>query len=278
VRAVLPRGPQVAAATGAMALELVISMQHSQSNGLVAALVIFAFAALERERPWTAGALIAAGFFLKIYGVAVAVLALLYPWRGRVAVSTVVWGLALAIAPLLVLSAGELATQYAGWSRMSDTFVVARNASLMRLAEQASIGAAGLLAIQALGGVAYLLPFARLDAWTDPRFRLGLLCSLLIAMVIFNKSAEPPTYIVAVAGGAIWYAARERKTAMDHLVLALVLFTSIVSTEVYPWRGIAVGPYTMKTISCFAVWLRINAALLTDHYPRRGVPLTEAPA
>ena len=87
--------------------------------------------------------------------------------------------------------------------------------------------------------------------------------------MIFNISAEPPTYVVAVTGGAIWYAARPRKGVIDRVVLGVLLLTSFVSTDAYGQRGMLVGPYTLKALGCFIVWVRINAAQLTGDYAAR---------
>ena len=269
LRALWPQGWQARLALAIVVLELVISMQSSQSNALVAALMVAAFAALERRRPWTAGAFIAGGLFLKVYGAAVGCLAILYRWRGRAIGATAVWLVFFALAPLVVLTVPELEQQYRAWLGVRGTFVTERNASIMRIVAAFGSPYLGPVVVQALGAAVFVLPFARVKEWSSPRFRLDLLCSLLIAIVIFNISAEPPTYVVAVTGGAIWYAARPRKGVIDRVVLGVLLLTSFVSTDAYGQRGMLVGPYTLKALGCFIVWVRINAALLTGDYAAR---------
>jgi hypothetical protein len=261
-----PDGPRARIAMAAIALELVVSIQSSQSNALVAAQMVLAFAALERRQVWRAGAFVAAGFFLKVYGAAVGVLSLLYGWRLRAIASTAVWLAVLGLAPLAVITAPELARHYARWADVGGTFDDRQNASVMRWLELAEFPPAASTIVQAAGALVFLLPFLRRSAWRSARFRLDLLCSLLMAAVIFNISAEPPTYVVAVTGGAIWYAARPVRRGSDHAMLAILLFTSFVSTDAYGLRGPFVGPYTLKTLGCLIVWLRINAGLLTDAY------------
>jgi hypothetical protein len=252
-----------------VAIELATSLQNAQSNALVAALVIFAFVDLERQRNWRAGLSIAGGFFLKGYGLAAGVLALVYPQRLRAIGTTVVWFVALALSPLVILSIGELSQQYVDWFGVRGTFEVTRNASVMRVWARYVDSGTNPLVLQAIGGIVFLLPFGRVHAWPDPRFRLGLLCSLLVALVIFNNSAEPPTFIIAVAGGAIWYATGQPRSRLDRaLVLALILGVSLISTDVYPraWRGAFMGPYTGKAMGCLILWLRINWELLKGNY------------
>jgi hypothetical protein len=250
-----------------VAVELTVSLQHVQSNALVAALVILAFVELERARSWRAGFYIAAGFFLKVYGAAAGCLALLYRHRIKSVAASAVWFAALAAAPLIVLSWGELVDQYQAWLNVGGTFTVMRNMSLMRVAVQYLDPDLNPVVIQAAGALLLVAPFARIRAYSDRRFRIRLLCSLLIAMVIFNNSAEPPTYVIALAGAAIWYASEDRSRRDRWLTLPLLLVILLISTDVYPrpFRAYA-GPWTVKAIGCLVVWLRINWELLTSRY------------
>ena len=266
VRALWPDERRLVATMALVVIELVTSMQNTQSNALVAALIVLAFVQLEREQSWRAGFSIAAGFFLKGYGAAVGLLALLYPKRVRTVAATLAWGAALAAVPLIVLSADELLRQYTEWANVRDTFDPARKASVMRVWARYVDRDINPLLIQAIGGLVLLIPFARVSAWRDPLFRLRLLCSLLVALVIFNDSAEPPTYIVAITGCAIWYLCDPARSRLDRVVtLAIILGVSLISTDLYPrsLRGTLLGPYTAKAMGCLILWLRMNWELLT---------------
>jgi hypothetical protein len=259
-------------------LELVGSLQHIQSNALVAALIIGAYSQLERERTWRGAFCIAAGFFLKGYGAAAGCLALLYPARFRVIGATASWFVALGLAPLAVLSAGELVEQYRQWLSVGGTFTVMRNMSLMRVFVSYVAPSVNPVVIQAIGGAIFVLPFVRVSAWSDVRFRLRMVCSLLIALVIFNNSAEPPTYVIALSGVAIWYASERERSRRDRwLTLSLILVVLLISTDVYPrgFRTLA-GPWTVKAVGCLVIWLRINWEMLVGHYTPTGQQVSEA--
>jgi hypothetical protein len=269
ISSVWPRGDRRTVVALALAgLELVGSLQHIQSNALVAALIIGAYSQLERERTWRAAFCIAGGFFLKGYGAAAGCLALLYPARFRAIGATAAWFVALALAPLIVLSAGELVEQYRQWLGVSGTFTVMRNMSLMRVFVSYVAPSVNPVVVQAIGGAIFALPFLRVSAWSDERFRLRVLCSLLIALVIFNNSAEPPTYVIALSGVALWYASERERTRRDRwLTLSLILVILLISTDVYPraLRSIA-GPWTVKAVGCLVIWLRINWEMLTTRF------------
>ena len=260
VRAVFPDDRRAVVALALMSIELITSLQNVQSNALVAACAIVAYAEMERQRNWRAGLSIAAGFFIKGYGAVAGLLALVFPQRFRIAGAAAACGLALALAPLIILSPRELAGQYAEWVGVRGTFTPTSNASVMRVWLRYVDPETSPLVIQAIGGLLLLLPFARVHAWRDPAFRLRLLCSLLVALVIFNNSAEPATYILAVSGGAMWYAAGPPRGRVDRAVsLGLLLGVSLISTDLYPraWRA-TIGPYTFKAMGCLILWIRMN--------------------
>jgi hypothetical protein len=266
IRALWPDDDRrVVVALGLVSIELVTSLQSAQSNALVAALIVLTFVQLEREQSWRAGFSIAAGFFLKGYGAAAGLLALLYPKRVRAMGATLAWIAALAAVPLLVLSADELLSQYAQWANVRDTFDPGRKASVMRVWARYVDPDVNPLVIQLVGGLFLLLPFARARAWRDPLFRQRLLCSVLVALVIFNDAAEPPTYIVAMTGCAIWYLSDSARSRMDRVVALTIMFgVSLISTDLYPrsLRGTLMGPYTAKAMGCLILWIWMNWELL----------------
>ena len=270
IRALWPDERRVVATMALVAIELVTSMQNTQSNALVAALIVLAFVQMEREQSWRAGLSIAAGFFLKGYGAAVGLLAVLYPKRFRIAGATLAWGVALAALPLIVISADELLRQYGDWANVRETFDPERKASVMRVWARYVDAGGSALFIQVAGGVLLLLPFARVRQWRDPLFRLRMLASLLVALVIFNDSAEPPTYVIAMTGCAIWYLSEPVRSRTDHIVtLAIMVGVSLISTDLYPRAGrTLIGPYTAKAVGCLILWLRMNWELLTWHEGR----------
>jgi len=99
-----------------------------------------------------------------------------------------------------------------------------------------------------------------------------MLASLLVALVIFNDSAEPPTYVIAMTGCAIWYLSEPVRSRTDHIVtLAIMLGVSLISTDLYPRAGrTLIGPYTAKAVGCLILWLRMNWELLTKCAERLG--------
>src|SRR5579871_4967844 len=83
------------------AIELFISLQNLQSNGLVAALMIGTFAALERDRPILAALLAGLAFHIKIFSIAAAIVFVFYRRRPTFAVAAAVIIAVLGVLPAL---------------------------------------------------------------------------------------------------------------------------------------------------------------------------------
>jgi hypothetical protein len=209
-------------------------------------------------------------------------LAIFHRRRAYIAITIVFLGLVAIALPLLVTPPHTLAMQYASW----------RGIETIDAQASASGGGAGLYGgilyqIRALLGVSWpnwpiqlagtlilLAPLGRVRCWSDARFRLRVLCSLLVFVVIFNHQVESPSFVIAVTGIAIWFATSER-TRLDVTLMALtVLIVSISSTELVPhWlqRDVFVR-YRLKTIPCAMVWVVMQAELLGF---RRRSPIGE---
>jgi hypothetical protein len=257
-------------------LETVGALQYSQSNALVAALMILAFAALENERPVRAGGLLAIGACVKIFPLT----ALLCAVPRRRVVRTVVACAAamagLAILPLLVTDSRTLLTQYHSWRTITagETAVhaVGLNGGVMQAIRLWTGVALPNWPIQLVGTALLVLPVVLgRSLWDDAAFRLGVLCSVLLYAVLFNHRAEAPSYVIAMAGVGLWYAANRPTRLRTALVVFAVLVVSVSSTSLVPHairRGV-VERLAFKTAPILVIWLVMQAELLGR--VRRGV-------
>jgi hypothetical protein len=201
--------------------ELFIALQASQSNALVAALILVAFAALEQGRQLRAAFSIAVGVAIKIFPIAALSLALFHPRRARSIVIFVVVSAVLCLLPLIVTSPSMLLAQYGWWHDVETSDAIARGHSVMRMLNQAFGVTWPNWPVQLAGTIVLLLPLARRERWPSKQFRLTYLASLLVFVVIFNHQAERPSFVIAATGVAIWFVESSR----DRLRLALALFS-----------------------------------------------------
>jgi len=265
-----------------VALELFGSLQTAQSNGLVTALVIFAFLSLEGGKAARGALAVALGASIKIFPLAAASLALLDPRRWRFFAALAAAGAAIAALPLTVTSWATLAGQYRSWRAIEQVDALAgvtrTDPHLIGGVMQQLRLWAGVhwpnWPIQLAGTVLLLLPLVVARAsWPEREFRLRYLASLLIYMVIFNHQAESPSFVIAMTGIAIWYVAGERGRFDLALLVGAFLLTSIASSDLTP-HAIRIGivrPYGVKAMPSIVIWFLLQAEML-GRRPARSEP------
>lgn len=253
-------------------LEVLRSMQRSQSNSLVTALVILAFLSLERRKQLGAAFSIAIGAAVKIFPLAALALAIFYPRRIRFALLIVV-ALAVVLAlPLLVVSPAALAAQYQSWRAVESVDALSVGGG----------GGGGLYGgvmqqlrlifgvnwpnwpVQIAGTLLLMLPLVRWRHWAHSDFRLRFLCALLVYMVIFNHQSESPSFVIAVTGIAIWFVTAPRTWWHTTVMVLTILLVSISSTDITPksWQRDFFVHYRLKTIPCTLAWITMIWELL----------------
>jgi hypothetical protein len=232
-----------------LAPEVFVAIQSSSSNALVTALILLAAVAYEEGRLLRGGYSLMVAASIKIFPLAGVLLAALQRRRLRAAMAAVVALLVVLALPLLVVPPRELLQQYRWWVALErrDANDLLFGLSVMRhLRDWLEIEWPNWT-LQAVGTAIFLLPIAlRRDRWSVPAFRMELLCSLLIYVVLFNHQAERQSFVIAATGAVIWFATGPR-TIERGVLVALALL------------GVPTIPY-------LALWLVMQVELL------RGAP------
>lgn len=279
IERLLPSRPAVIA-LGLVYLEMLRSMQRSQSNALVTALVIIAFLAFEQRRQLGAAFAIAVGAAVKIFPLAALALAIFYPRKWRFALLMALATVVVLALPLLVVSPAELAAQYRSWRAIEavDAFSVGGG------------GGGGLYGgvmqqlrllfgvswpnwpVQLAGTVLLMSPLVRWRNWAYANFRLRFLAALLVYMVIFNHQSESPSFVIAVTGIAIWFVITPRSWWHTTVMVLTILIVSISSTDITPksWQQNFFVHYRLKTIPCTLAWLTMMWELLAFRASESG--------
>jgi hypothetical protein len=114
------------------------------------------------------------------------------------------------------------------------------------------------------GVVLFCLPLLLYRQYSQYTFRLLLLASVLIWVVIFNHRAESPTFVIAVSGVALWYFAQTPKTENLVLLLLTLIFTVLSPTDLFPAtvRTEWFTPYVVKAVPCILVWGKLTYDML----------------
>jgi hypothetical protein len=215
-------------------LSMLRSIQSTQSNSLVAALIILAFVCFERGWQLRGAAAVALGTVTKIFPLAALAFAISRPKPVRVILVSLGVVLLLVLLPLIVLTPGELLAQYRSWAAMESGEAAMLGSSVMAVLHHWGVTWPAW-PIQLLGCVLVLgILLVNKVRWTDRQFQLQFLGFVLVFCVLFNHRSERQSAVIAVSGVIIWYLAVERaawRTALLALVFALVV---LVGSDAMP--------------------------------------------
>jgi len=262
----------------ALGIEVLTSLQNQQSNALMAGLMIGAFILMERDKLFWAAGLLMFSVFIKLFGLVGFALFLFYPNKIKAAYSTLIWGMILFALPLITIDFHSLIAQYKNWGVMlandhdgslgfsvlgwlNSWFHININKNIVLL----------------VGVVIYLIPFIKIKKWRDYNFRLMMLASTLIWVVIFNHKAESATFVIAMAGALIWFFNSPKTKLNIALFVLAMVFTSLSPTDIFPAfiRNEIFIPYSIKAVPMILIWGKIIYELLVEKSPKRIAANTE---
>ncbi|HXD76817.1 MAG TPA: glycosyltransferase family 87 protein [Puia sp.] len=241
-------------------LEMLLSIQNTQSNGLMAGLTVLGFALAERRNYFLSTLCIVASFYIKIYGALAFTFYLFYPGKWKLMGWSLFWMLIFAFLPLVVVSGHQLLFLYRSWLHLLlNDRSASIGLSVMGLLEKWFGLGAWKNAVTAIGALLFLVPLLRWRLYRDPGFRLLYLSSCLIWMVIFNHKAESPTFIIVMAGIGIWYFLRDRGWLDGWLLFLSFVLISLSVSDLVPAavRNGFIRPYGIKAVMAIVIWGKI---------------------
>jgi len=248
-----------------IAMELLTCLQNNQSNGLMCGLIIAAYGCMEQKKVVLATLWLVLAMYIKVYGAIGFCLFLFYPSKLRFILSAVLWTIVLAAMPLIVTPFHTLVWQYHNWA---DLMIA--DAALAR-----GLSVAGWLYswfgldntknyVIGIGIIFFLLPFTRFKLYSNVVFKLLILASMLVWVIIFNHKAESSTFIIAVAGVAIWYFVMPEAKWRTTIFWSVFIFTCLATTDIFPpfVKKEFIYPYKIKVVPCILAWCMIFIELM----------------
>jgi hypothetical protein len=240
-------------------LELITSTQNSQSNALIAGLLILIYILLEKDYAFIATLCLMLTVFIKLFGIVGLVMFLFYPKKLRSVAYFTFWGLIFLALPLLVCSVDQSVFLYKSWFRLlQNDHGISTGISVAGWLQtwfhiEAKTGIVGI------GVILFCIPLIHLKHYKDSYFRLLYLCSVLIWVIIFNHRAESATYIIAVSGIGLWYFGQSRSALNSFLLILAIVLTILSPTDLFPkyLRQNYVIPYVLKAVPCILIWFKI---------------------
>ena len=248
---------------------------NAQSNGIMAGLVIAAYVCMQGGKPMWATLWLVLATFIKVYGAIGFCLFLFYPDKVKFILYAAMWTIIFAALPLLVTPFSTLTWQYHSWLALmkADASTTGTGLSVAGWL-QTWFGLNNVKSyVTMIGMVLFVLPFARFRLYRHELFKLLVVASMLIWVIVFNHKAESPTYVIAVAGVGIWYFAMPRAGWRTALLFVTLVFTSLSTTDLFPpaVRTAFIYPYDIKAVPCIIVWFVVFAELMLLKPGKTGV-------
>ena len=260
---------------------MMTSIENMQVNCLVAALIIFSFTFVQKEKDFWASFFIATGFLLKLYGIVGIAFFVFSNHKVTFVVSFIFWLLILFCLPMLISSPSFIIHSYGEWchtlvvKNLLNKVSVFQNISVMGMLDHIFNIKNVNSIILAIAGLFYIIPLFRKQQYANIKFSLSYLSFALIGVVTFSSSAESPTYIIAMTGTGLWFSIQNHKNWKVVTLLVFTLcITSISATDFFPSfiRSNFIRPYSLKALPCFSLWLILAYQLLNKNFnPENGV-------
>lgn len=246
-------------------VEYITAAENVQTNATVTALIILVSLFQEKKRTTWSSLFFVFGFFFKIYVLTAGVFWICHKKRGAFIWKSLAWAILFFSLPLLVVPLDHLIFLYQSWFHRLQLQTIRDSLSLIGVIGMFKSIQIDQLWIVLFGTISMVLVLFKKEVYSSPAFRQLYLAGILLFTVVFNPGVESPSYIIAVAGAAIWYISMERAKWHQWLMILLFVFTCLSPTEVFPRfiREEFLKPYHIKAIPCIIVWVVCMYELFT---------------
>ncbi|MCF0043049.1 glycosyltransferase family 87 protein [Dyadobacter fanqingshengii] len=246
-------------------VEFLTAVQNEQSNALIAGLLLFTFGFLERGKYWLASFCLVSTIFIKLFGIVGLALFLLYPNKFKLTYTTAFWVVLFTLLPLLVVDMEQFIFLYKSWANLlANDHSISDGLSVIGWLKTWFGLNVNKTYVSVAGAILFCIPLLRIKQYSNFVFRMLLLASIMIWVVIFNHRAESPTFIIAITGVALWYYGQKQKPENYALLVLAFVFTTLSPTDLFPRfiRNEWMKPYVVKAVPCILIWGKITYDLL----------------
>ncbi|VXC12857.1 conserved membrane hypothetical protein [Flavobacterium sp. 9AF] len=249
--------------------EFITTTLSFQINPIMTAIIIMSFVSIQEEKEGRAAFFIMLGTFIKLYGIVGLAFFFFSKHKLKFILYLITWSLVFYVLPMILATPEFINSSYIEWFER----LVVKNGENTSLDSMQDISFMGIirrvvgnpmlsnLPFLLFGLLVFGLPYLRIKMYKDLKFRLLLLCSVLLFTVIFSSGSESPTYIIAFTGIAIWFIIQNKpisKFSWFLLIFALIV-TSLSATDLFPkilYKSL-VKPYALKALPCVLIWFKI---------------------
>lgn len=256
-----------------------------QFNIAVAGLLAGSLAMIQKRREGWAALFIVIGTFVKIYGVVGLAFFFFVERKWRFIGFMALYSALALLLPLLFVTPEYLLTQYIAWAvditqkNAQNMFCAYTNISFLGFVRKTT-GSANYsdLLIMVPAVVLFLLSYLRIKQYKFTAYRLTMLASLLLFIVVFSSGSENSGYVIAAIGAGIWWVtlAPARRGKLEWTLLALMLAASFAN-HLMP-RKVYIDVYTayaLRSLPYFLIWLHCIGRLWFEDFAAADRALEE---
>ena len=250
--------------------ELMISSASFQINPLICGCIILAFSLIQKQKDVSALFFIMFATFIKLYGITGLAFFFFSKKRFQFILWMFLWSVVFFFVPLILTSFSFLIQSYKSWFLVLQT-KAAKNILLDGSAIYQNVSVPGMIRrifyLPELNDLVIIVPamilfasqYLRPQYFNDNRFRFYILCSVLIATVIFSTGSESATYIIAMPGISIWYFLQPKTKWVNIFFISVFLLTTFAYSDIFTaWsRHHLYRPYSLKALPPFIIWIVI---------------------
>lgn len=253
--------------------EIYLNAVNSQTNTLIAAIVIGSFVLIRGEKDFWAACLITLGLFIKLYGVVGLAFFFFSKHKPKLVAYLLLWSIVFFVLPMLISSPQFIIQSYYDWYESLSVKNMSNTTSLMQ-----NISAIGMirkvfgwftvsdLVIILPALVLFAIQYIKVKHYDNLIYQLGILVSALLFVVLFSTGSESCTYVIATTGVGIWLMLQKRPLSKYVIFLvSLVIFSFYTTSDLCPWviRNDFVRFYALKSFPYLMVWFTMIYQLLT---------------
>ena len=231
--------------------DLLNNLQHCQTNPVLLSLMILCWSLLEKDKLMWAALCITICFCIKGYPAIVGLLALYHKKWYRIILYALCWFILIHALMLIFISPAMMLQYYKDWILMITGSGIEEQFSVYGIL--ALFHFATIPEIYILGTALLILTVFFIPYQSGTKDKGQLLAFLLIWMVVFNRAAESPTYLLAMAGVLIWYLKRKTSLYSTTLCWITLLLSSVIPTKLIPYLDKLRYDYYLKVFLCIFV-------------------------
>jgi hypothetical protein len=257
-------------------IELGNSVWAQQFNPSVMALILLGYVMIEEKRDFYSPLWILLGAFIKLYGIVGLIFFIFSKQKGKFILGCIVWSILLFIAPMIFCSPAYILQTYVDWYHC----LIWRNGQLIDslYSNQTIMGVVGMVigikvipnfVFILIGSVVLLLPLFKVKQYVSRYFRMLMLASTLMFVILFSPASEHQTFVVCVMGLFLWMVLQPEIFSLKNkfIVFFILIFVGLGPTYIFSEQvALFILLYKLKGLPCIIVWGMLSWDLLTKNF------------